>query len=234
MKTAFITGANRGIGFETAAKLGELGYNVLIGCREAVKGAAAVEQLKGRGLTHIDCVQLDVESDDSVKKAAEVVKERFNGKLDALINNAGMYFKDTQNAMVNLEAARRCYEVNVLGTMRVTNHFLELVKQSPAGRIVNVSSDRGSLGLFKYDLAESPSCTSRAAVNMFTRNLAKSLEGTPIKVNAGHPGWVKTDMGGAEADLEVSEGAETSVYLATLPDDGPTGGFFHKKEALPW
>eukprot|EP00796_Vickermania_ingenoplastis_P011934 gene11934-8214_t len=234
MKTALITGGNRGIGLETAAQLERLGYQVLIGSRSR-RAEKAAAQLQSRGHKNVGCVQLDVESDDSVKKAAEVVKERFNGKLDALINNAGVSAAvDPRSDEANLEATRRCYEVNVLGTMRVTNHFLELVKQSPAGRIVNVSSIMGSLELCSSDLTKTAYCSSKAAVNMFTRNLAKSLEGTPIKVNAGHPGWVKTDMGGAEAPLGVEEGAETSVYLATLPDDGPTGGFFHKKERLAW
>eukprot|EP00796_Vickermania_ingenoplastis_P011937 gene11937-8217_t len=231
-RSALVTGANRGIGFETAAKLEELGYNVLIGCREATSGAAAVTKLKNRGHTNIDCVQLDVTNEASVKKAAEVVKERFNGKLDALINNAGVFHRDPQHMMTNLEATRRCFEVNVLGAMRVTNYVLDLVKQSPAGRIVNVGSDMGSLHACRWNLAIAPYSTSKAALHMFTRNLAKSLEGTPIKVNAGHPGWVKTDMGGQRAALEVSEGAETSVYLATLPDDGPTGLLFHKKEIM--
>lgn len=234
MKTAFITGGNRGIGLETAAQLSKLGYKVIIGSRDMKKGEDAVAQLRGRGINSVECVQLDVESEDSVRKAAAAVKTKFNGVVDALINNAGYSSGPAPTQEVDLDAVRRCMEANLIGTMRVNNHFLEFVKNSKQGRVVNVSSIMGSIESKVGSLATTAYCTSKAALNMYTVNLAQSLGGTSIKVNAAHPGWVKTDMGGSEAPLDVLEGTETSVYLATLPPDGPTGGLFFKKDRLPW
>lgn len=234
MKTALVTGGNRGIGLETAAQLAKLGFSVIIGSREAAKGQEAVKKLQERGISSVDCVQLDVESEESVKQAAQIVHKKFNGKLDALINNAGYSSGPCESASTDIDAVRRCMEANLYGTMRVTNHFLDMVKKSDAGRIVNVSSIMGSMASGVCSLPTTAYCTSKAALNMYTVNLADALRGTPIKVNAGHPGWVKTDMGGSAAPLEVTEGAETSVYLATLPADGPTGGLFFKKDRLPW
>lgn len=234
MKSALITGGNRGIGFETAAQLEKIGFNVIIGSRDPAKGAAAVERLKARGVKAIDSVALDVTSDSSVKAAAEVVGRKFNGTLDVLINNAGIYCEGNSSSAVDLDMVRQSMETNVIGAMRVTNYFLEMLKKSPAGRIVNVSSDMASIGNNIGWLAATPYSTSKAALNMYTANLAKELRGTKIKVNAGDPGWAKTDMGGASAPLSVLEGTETNIYLATLPADGPTGGYFYKKNRVPW
>eukprot|EP00796_Vickermania_ingenoplastis_P011944 gene11944-8219_t len=234
MKTALITGGNRGLGFETAAQLEKIGFTVIIGSRDEKKGKEAVRQLHQRGHTNIDCVQLDVTNEASVKKAAEVVKERFNGKLDALINNAGIYCPGESRFQVDLDAVRRSYEVNVIGAMRVTNHFLDLVRKSPAGRIVNVSSDMASIQNNIGPLSATAYSSSKAALNMYTANLAQELRDTAIKVNAGDPGWAQTDMGGAMAPLSVEEGTETTLYLATLPSNGPTGGYFYKKDRVPW
>lgn len=235
MKTALITGGNRGIGLETAAQLSELGFSVIIGSRDMSKGQEALKTLRARGVSSVDCVKLDVASEESVKQAADVVRQKFNGKLDVLINNAGIYCNGNSNSRaVDIDAVRESMETNLLGAMRVTNHFLDMVKKSKAGRIINVSSDMASIKNNVGSLSSIAYSVSKAALNMYTVNLADALKDTPIKVNAGDPGWAKTDMGGACAPLEVSEGAETNVYLATLPSDGPTGGYFHKKKRQPW
>lgn len=232
MKSVFITGANRGIGFETARQLGKMGYFVILGCRDPEKAKEVVAALTEEGCK-VDAITIDVESDALVEAAAAYVSSKTNGTLDVLINNAGYGVKREASA-VNLEDMKRCYDVNVIGTVRVTEHFLEMVKRAPAGRIVNLSSIMGSIENAFPDIRSVPYCTSKAALNMYTAMLAKSLADTHVKVNSAHPGWVRTDMGGADAPLDVTEGAETSVYLATLPDDGPTGGFYFKKDLLPW
>lgn len=235
MKSALITGANRGIGLETAVQLGKLGFHVILGTRDGTKGEDAVNKVKLRGVTSVDFVQLDVTSEESVKQAVIVVQKKCNGVLDVLINNAGVYHNGCSlGTTVDLNAVRESMETNLIGVMRVTNYFLDMIKRSSAGRIVNVSSILGSIGSHVATLSKAPYCVSKTALNMYTVNLAEALKGTPVKVNAAHPGWVKTDMGGAEAALDVVEGTETIMYLATLPCDGPTGGLFFKKDPLPW
>lgn len=233
MKTVLITGGNRGIGLETARQLGKLGYRVIISCRDEGTGKDAVGTLAKDNVS-ASYVTMNVVEEASVTKAAAEVSKMCNGVLDALINNAGYCPAPGDAERVDLNELRKCYEVNVVGTVCVTNHFLDMVKKSPAGRIVNLGSIMGSLQLAPAPLAYCPYNASKAALNMYTINLANALKSTPVKVNTAHPGWVKTDMGGPNADLEIGEGAETSVYLATLPPDGPTGGYFHKKERLPW
>ncbi|CBZ30672.1 putative short chain dehydrogenase [Leishmania mexicana MHOM/GT/2001/U1103] len=233
MKSVLITGGNRGIGLETARQLGKLGYYVIISCRDEEKAKAAIEKVSAEGVK-ADYVVMDVVDESSVAKAAGEVSKKVNGVLDALINNAGYSAPSGDMSRVDLDEMRKCYEVNVIGAICVTNHFLEMVKKSPAGRIVNVGSIMGSCELNAAPLSRTPYSCSKAALNMYTVNLARSLEDTKVKANCAHPGWVKTDMGGAKAPLEVTEGAETSVYLATLPPDGPTGGFFHKRDRLGW
>lgn len=232
--TALITGGNRGLGYETAAQLAKKGFRVFIGSRDEQKGKAAVEKLKQRGITTVECVQLDVTSEDSVRTASEHLRGVCGGKLDVLINNAGIYLEGKSSDKVDLDMVRQSMEVNVLGAMRVTNHFLDMIKASPAGRIINVSSDMASIANNIGWLAATPYCSSKAALNMYTANLAKALEGTTVKANAGDPGWAQTDMGGLAAPLSVEEGTETNLYLATLPADGPTGGYFYKKRRVPW
>lgn len=233
MKTAFITGGNRGIGLETARQLGKLGYHVIIGSRDGAKGKEAVATLVSQGIK-ADYTVVDTANEESVKQAAADVASKCNGVLDVLINNAGYSSAPGDAEKVNLDDLRRCFEINVVGTVCVTNHFLDMVKKAPAGRIVNVGSIMGSLAVACAGLPTCPYNTSKTALNMYTVNLAAALKDTNVKVNSGHPGWVKTDMGGPNADLSVEEGAETNVYLATLPADGPTGGYFFRKERLPW
>mmetsp|Transcript_67983 Transcript_67983/g.79063 ORF Transcript_67983/g.79063 Transcript_67983/m.79063 type:complete len:244 (+) Transcript_67983:34-765(+) len=237
-----ITGANKGIGLESARQLAALGYKVLLGSRSEALGAAAVAKLKGDNpALDVELVVIDVVSEASIAAAAADVERRF-GRLDVLVNNAGVAAGNMSGPLkdVNLVNARLDFEVNYFGTISTTQAFLPLLLKSALPRIVNLSSILGShaehadpaspiygSGWWNYS-------ASKAALNMYTQHLALALKDTPAKVNAAHPGWVKTDMGGEQAPYEVAEGAETTVYLATLGADGPTGGYFHKKTPLRW
>lgn len=235
-----ITGANKGIGFETARQLAREGHTVIVAARDAAKAEAAVAQLGREGLA-AEAVALDVTDAASIARAAEQVGAR-HGKLDTLINNAGVVQEPwgTTTSQTTLDQWRGTFEANVFGLVAVTQAFLPLVRKSEAGRIVNVSSILGSLTLHAdpsspiYDMKSVAYDTSKAAVNQYTIHLAHELRDSNIKVNAAHPGWVKTDLGGEQAPMEVEDGAKTSVWLATLPADGPTGGYFHMRDRLPW
>lgn len=239
-KTALITGANKGIGLETARQLGKQGITVLIGARDATHGNAAAAQLKSEGIA-AHFVQLDVTDPASVAAAAAKIEKEF-GRLDILVNNAGMlnYAGEATPGTVPMETLRSTFDLNFFGLISVTQAMLPLIRKSPAGRIVNLTSILASIAehadpnspifnskFLAYD-------ASKASVNMFTNHLAHELRDTPIKVNAAHPGWVKTDMGGPEAPMEIADGAKTSVMLATLPDSGPSGGFFHMGVHMRW
>jgi NAD(P)-dependent dehydrogenase (short-subunit alcohol dehydrogenase family) len=240
-KIALVTGANKGIGLETVRQLAEKGITVLLGARDEKRGTEAVEQLKKEGLD-VQFLQIDVNDTASQDNAAKFIADKF-GKLDILVNNAGVA-KDFKvpASQGSLEQWRETFETNVFNLVSLTQKLLPLVKKSDAGRIVNLTSILGSLTHHSdpnSPIAGSSSSgvaynASKAALNMFTVNLANELKDTPIKVNAAHPGWVKTDMGGQEAPLEIPDGAKTSVILATLPNDGPTGGYFFLGDALPW
>lgn len=247
-KVAFITGANKGLGFETARELGELGIAVVMGSRDESKGQAAAEALKAKGIEKVEAVRFDVNRPEDHQWIARHLEERF-GKLDILVNNAGISrdpgdFGDAgginSTSTVTSEVLRETFDTNFFAVVALTQTLLPLIRRAPAGRIVNLSSILGSLGLhgdpkspiyamkaFAYD-------ASKTALNAFTVHLAHELRDTKIKVNSAHPGWVKTDMGGLAAPMELSEGGKTSVQLATLPDDGPTGGFFHLGKPIPW
>jgi len=236
-KVALITGANKGIGLETARQLGKLGFTVLLGARDPERGAAAAAQLQAEGIA-AQALRLDVTREADRQAAAKYVSDQF-GKLDALVNNAGIMVEGkSKPSSIPLDTLRQTFETDFFSTVALTQELLPLLRQSPAGRIVNVSSQLGSLQTNATndlgDYAILGYNSSKAALNMFTILLAKELKGTPIKVNSAHPGWVKTDMGGAAAPLEIVDGAKTSVWLATLPADGPTGGFFHMQKPLPW
>lgn len=242
-RIALITGANKGLGFETSRQLAQQGVKVLMGSRNEEKGRKASEQLQKEGLDAV-FVQLDVTNTDQIKKVAKHIEEQF-GKLDILVNNAGMVHPEEplfENSVetISPNALRETFRVNFFGLVELTQALLPLIKKSIAGRIVNVASILGSLTVhsdvdsdfkqvkpFAYD-------ASKTAVNQFTVHLAAALQNTPVKVNSAHPGWVRTDMGGDQAPVEVSEGAKTAVRLATLGPDGPTGRFFHFEEELPW
>lgn len=235
-----VTGANKGIGLETARQLGKQGHTVLVGVREAARAEATAAQLRAEGVDAVP-LAIDVADAASVKKAAAQVQERY-GKLDSLINNAGIATEGwgVKTTATSVEGWRKIFEVNLFGLIDVTLAFLPLVQKSEAGRIVNLSSILGSLALHAdpkspiYHFKAPAYDASKTAVNQFTVHLAYELQGSTVKVNSAHPGWVKTDLGGDSAPMNAEDGAKTSVWLATLPADGPTGGFFHFQERLPW
>ena len=240
-KTALITGANKGIGLETARQLGKQDVTVLIGARDSGKGKAAVEELRQDGVD-AHAVEIDVSDSASIKAAAEKVARDF-GRLDILINNAGVMTDDKKKQVSEqaLETWRETFDTNLFGVIETTQAFLPLLRKSEAGRIVNLSSILGSTeyhatpGSPVYDAKNTPAYNvSKAALNAYTVQLAHELKGTKVKVNAAHPGWVKTDMGGEEAPMDIENGAKTSVALATLNGDGPNGAFVHMGESLPW
>ena len=241
-KVALITGANRGIGLETAKQLGQKGIMVVVGARSFSAAEATANALKAEGIDAYP-VQLDATKDEDRKAAAKFVEEKF-GKLDILINNAGVgphgtFFKITASETSEAELLD-VFGTNVFAVVGVTREFLPLLKKSDAGRIVNLTSILGSLTLNSdpaAPIAGSKSFAyngSKAALNMFTVILAAELKDTNIKVNAAHPGWVKTDMGTAAATMEIADGAKTSVELALIGPDGPTGKYIHMGQELPW
>lgn len=243
IKVAFITGANRGLGFETARSLGKNGVYVILGSRNEIQGIEAVKKLQEEG---ISCCSFpfDVNQTSDHKKIYTHIKKKF-GKLDILINNAAVLLEDNQEDK-NLTSStsetiiRKTFETNFFNIVTLTQTLLPLIHRAHAGRIVNVSSSLGSLTLHSDPNWEFFGCKmiayncSKTALNAFTVHLAHELKETKIKVNSAHPGWVKTEMGGELAPLELKEGVKTSVHLALLPEDGPTGGFYHLEESLPW
>lgn len=240
-KVAFITGGNRGIGLQTARELGRAGYAVVLGVRDAAKAEAAVAELRASGI-EAEAVPYDAQR-PATDEGVRAHLEKNYGRLDALVNNAGMSREELggKNASsVSGDVLRETFETNVFAVVRLTQTLLPLLRKAPAGRIVNLSSILGSLTLhatpdspiaFAKSLAYN---ASKAALNAFTIHLADELKGTNVKVNSAHPGWVKTELGGPNAPMEIGDSARTSVRLATLGADGPNGGFFHENDALPW
>jgi NAD(P)-dependent dehydrogenase (short-subunit alcohol dehydrogenase family) len=239
-KIALITGANKGIGLETARQLGEQGITVLAGARDEAKASQAEEELRKAGLDAHGIV-IDVNSADSIQTAAARI-ERDYGRLDILVNNAGVMLDDQKKkpSEQSLEVWRKTFETNLFGLVATTQALLPLLRKSAGGRIVNLSSILGSIHLHAtpgspvYDSKLPAYDVSKSAVNAFTVHLAYELKDTAIKVNAAHPGWVKTEMGGEGATMDISDGAKTSVALATIGADGPNGAYLHLGETLPW
>jgi NAD(P)-dependent dehydrogenase (short-subunit alcohol dehydrogenase family) len=233
-KIALITGANKGIGLETARQLAAQGMTVLIGARDEERGRAAEAALRDDG-ADARFVQLDVTDAASAPKAAEWIDAEY-GRLDVLVNNAGtasVARRGFPPSQTSLDDMRAVYEINVFGVVAVTNAMLPLLRRAQAARIVNVSSEVGSISSQSdpaSPLSQMPASvqypSSKAALDMLTVMYAKELRDTPIKVNAANPGYTATDFNDHHGFRSVSEGAEPSVYLATLPDDGPTGTFW--------
>ncbi len=240
-KTALITGANRGIGFETARQLGEKGFKVLIGARSEESGKKAEAKLKDEGFD-AEFILLDVDNAETHESAAKGIEEKY-GKLDILINNAGINLeigeKAVQASETSADIFRQTFDTNFFNTIALTQEFLPLIKKSDAGRIVFVSSGLGSLTLHSdpkspiYNYKLPAYDISKTALNGYAVHLAHELKDTPIKVNTLHPGSVVTDMN-PHGDITVEEGAKTSVDLATLGADGYTGKFIHLGNELPW
>ena len=239
-KTALVTGANKGIGYEIAAGLGALGWSVGVGARDQARRDDAVARLREAGVDAFG-VPLDVTDDRSVDAAAALLEER-SGRLDALVNNAGITGGGPQQpTTVDLALIRTVVETNVLGVVRVTNAMLPLLRRSSAPRIVNMSSSVGSLARQSgpgSDLVTGPVAVayspSKTFLNAVTLQYVRELAGTNILVNCACPGFVATDLNGFRGVRTPEQGAATAIRLATLPDDGPTGGFFEDAGVVPW
>ncbi|MEJ3654595.1 SDR family oxidoreductase [Actinomycetes bacterium KLBMP 9759] len=230
---ALVTGANKGIGLATAKRFTQLGWTVLLGSRDLLRGRAAAATLTG----DVSVVQLDVTGDESVAAAAEEVEQR-HGRLDVLVNNAAVGGGWISALDCDPETLSTTFETNVYGPVRVTKAFLPLMRRSAAPRIVMVSSGVGSLAL-TGDLERFASApvalhypASKTALNMITSVYAKALP--EFRVNAADPGFTATDLNGHRGTQTVEEGCAAIVTLATLPPDGPTGGFFDKDGPVPW
>ena len=241
-KIALITGANKGIGLETARQLArDHGFTVILGSRDVSRGQAAAKSLRESGLD-AHALRLDVTDADSIRSAAREIEEKF-GHLDVLINNAGVNLEYSEGLLPStlpLDALRRTYETNVFGAFSVLQAMLPLLQHSPAPRVVNVSSTIGSLAhqsnpeWFGYAINTLAYSSSKAALNSLTIAFAKEFRDTPMKINSAHPGWVKTDLGTEAAPVELEDGPRVLLTLATLPAEGPTGQFFEEEGPLPW
>ncbi|QDE37753.1 SDR family oxidoreductase [Luteibacter pinisoli] len=239
-KVALVTGATRGIGFETVRQIAATGVRTLLAGRDAARTAEAAKKLRDEGLP-VDPIVLDVADPASVAAAAREVTETY-GRLDILVNNAGILLDalDKAPSEQTVDTWRDTFDTNLFAVVEVTKAFLPLIKASPAGRIVNVSSQLGSLALHNdpsssiYGFKIPAYNVSKTAVNAWTVHLAYELRDTPIKVNAIHPGYVQTDMNGGNGEIDVPTGAKSSVEMALLDANGPTGTFTYLGKTLPW
>lgn len=226
---ALVTGANRGLGLEVSKQLAELDYTVLLGSRNLQKGKEVAKSLVDDGLD-VYPIQLDVADDNSIKQAFQIITRQY-GALDVLVNNAAILYDTWQKGIdPDFQQVQQAWETNTLGAWRVAQAFIPLLRQSEHGRLINVSSESGSLtnmggGTPAYSV-------SKAGLNALTRILAAELQSDRVLVNAICPGWTATDMGGG--GRPIPEGAKSIVWGVTLPDDGPTGGFYRDGQPLPW
>ena len=229
MPVALVTGGNRGIGVEVCRQLGRLGYAVLLGSRELAKGEEAAALLNREGL-NVSALKLDVTNEEDIARLGELER------VDALVNNAAvapdLAVPNTSALHVPAELLRLGFETNTLGPYRICQQIVPIMQRHGYGRIVNVATGMAQLSEMN---GRSPGYRlSKTALNALTRVLADELKGMNILVNSVDPGWVKTDMGGRAAPLTPAQGAETIVWAATLPDVGPTGGFFKEKKQISW
>ena len=232
---ALVTGANRGIGLEVCQQLAQQGYLVILGSRNKRKGEEAAQSLPGPGLmTIVRPYELDVSDEASILALQERVEAEV-GRLDVLINNAAILYDTWQRvAEADLSTVEEALQTNLFGAWRMCQAFLPLLRRSRHGRIVNVSSEAGSLNGMIGDGGGTPAYSlSKVGLNALTRMLAAQLKGTSILVNSVCPGWVATEMGGV-GGRPVAQGAASVVWAAMLPDTGPTGGFFRDGKPLPW
>ncbi len=227
-RVALVSGGNRGIGLEVCRQLAERGLTVILGSRDEGSGQAAAENLSG----HVVVRRLDVADGESIDRVGASVEEEF-GRLDVLVNNAGISNDEGQRGVdADLGRVREALEANLFGAWRLCELAIPLMQRGGYGRIVNVSTGLAALedmggGSPGYRI-------SKTSLNALTRILASELRGSGILVNAVNPGWVQTDMGGSAAPRPVEEGADTLVWAATLPNNGPTGGFFRDRRPAPW
>lgn len=239
MKTVLITGANKGIGFETARQLAKLEYNVYIGCRDRSRGIEAINQLKAQGLNNINYLEIDVTNRASIRSAKKELEDSIT-HLDVLINNAGIAGKQPQNiSSGEIENLRDIFETNFFGAVQTTQQFIDLLKKSDEPRIVNVSSQLASLEI--QSTSQNPNhriydaySASKTALNAFTVLLAREFEDTNFKINSVEPGYTATDLNQFKGIQTPQQAAEIIVQYATLDKNGPTGGFFKKEGVLQW
>lgn len=239
-RIALVTGATRGIGFETCRQLARAGVHVLLAGRSLASATASAKRLNAEGLT-VEPLALDVNDQASIQAAVDLVT-RTHARLDILVNNAGVLLDDAgrKPSEQSLKVWRDTFETNVFGLVAVTQGFVPLLKAAPAGRVVNVSSQLGSFGLHTdpsssiYDFKIPAYNASKSVVNAYTVHLAHEFEATGLKVNAVHPGYVMTDMNGGQGEIDVVAGASSSVAMALLDENGPTGTFTHQGKTLPW
>jgi NAD(P)-dependent dehydrogenase (short-subunit alcohol dehydrogenase family) len=229
-RICLVSGGNRGLGFETCHQLAQLGHTVILTARNLTKGKTASKQLTDKGFDII-FYQMDVSNQDSIDDVHDKIIHRF-GRLDILVNNAAILYDTWQRAIdADFEIVNQALATNLLGPWRLSKRFIPIMKKNRYGRIVNVSSLAGSLhfmgkGAPAYSI-------SKTALNALTRKLAAELLGTGILINSIDPGWVATDMGG-RGGRPIEEGVKGIVWASTLPDDGPTGGFFFEGKPIEW
>jgi NAD(P)-dependent dehydrogenase (short-subunit alcohol dehydrogenase family) len=238
-RVALVTGANRGIGYEIARLLAVRGIHVLAGARDPEKGRAAAQRLTADHLG-VAFIPIDVAAPASIKEAVGRIERQY-GRLDILVNNAGVALDKGGSVLdVAPETFEAAFMTNALGPLLLARACIPLMRRNNYGRIVNVSSSLGSLAQMAEASPEEVSMKvpsyrlSKTALNAVTGLLAMELKGSPILVNSACPGWVRTDMGGDQAPLSPEQGADTPVWLATLPDEGPSGGFFRERKAIQW
>lgn len=230
-KIALVTGANRGIGFETCRQLALQGLKVVLTSRNISDGQKAVTKLQDMGIK-VAYHALDVTEPGQVVTLQNDIEQEF-GRLDVLVNNAGVYLDESMSIFnVPLDVVRKTMEINFYGPLMLCRAFIPLMRRNRYGRVVNVSSELGSLSQMGGSIAAYR--ISKTALNALTRIVAAEVKPYDIKVNSVSPGWVRTEMGGAAASRSVEEGARGIVWLATLPEEGPTGGFYRDREVLDW
>ena len=240
MKNILITGANKGIGFETAKQLAQLGYFIFLGCRDIKKGTDAVNLLKESGLTNVEALEIDIADINSVKKARVTLEAKVES-LDALINNAGIAGEQPQNiSACSMDLLRKVFDTNYFGTIQTTQQFLNLLMRSEEPAIINVSSESGSVSM-QTSSGRNPNWdfynvygSSKIAVNSFTIMLANELRNTKFRVNSVTPGYTATGLNDFKGLKSVQEGAKPIVRLVTSNSEYITGKFFREGGTVPW
>ena len=240
MKTILITGANKGIGLETAKQLAQLGYFVYLGSRDKAKGLDARNKLKDAGISNVELIELDVTDVNSIKQAKQELESKIES-LDVLINNAGIAGEKPQNASgIELENIRKVFETNFFGVIQTTQQFIDFLKKSDEPRIVNVSSELGSFAIQSdpdsefYDYKLTAYCSSKIALNAFTVMLAYEFKNTNFKINSVSPGYTATDLNQYRGTQSVAQGASVIVKYASLDKNGETGKFYNEEGETAW